>query len=127
MARTSFNPKVPIIIIEAVVRKNSERALRLALDTGCSRTIIPFEIAQRIGCNAAGSSKRTRIITGSGIEIVPLVNLKSIKALGKTLRNLEVACHDLPAEGFVDGLLGLDFLKNFNLCVKFKKGMIEIT
>lgn len=126
MAKTIFNSKLPIIIIEAMVRKDSEYVLRLALDTGCSRTIIPFEIAEAIGCNPAGSSKRTRIITGSGIEIAPVVTLKSIKTLGKVVQDLEVACHDLPEEGFVDGLLGLDFLKNFKFTVDFEKGIIEL-
>ena len=124
MSKTSFNPKLPIIIVEGTIRKNAERTLRLALDTGCSRTIIPFEAAEAIGCDPGGFNSRTRIITGSGIEIVPVVSLKSIKALGMTIKNLEVACHDLPEEGFVDGLLGLDFLNNFKLTINFRKGII---
>ena len=44
--------------------------------------------------------------------------------LGKTIKNLEVACHDLPEEGFVDRLLGLDFLNNFKLTINFRKGII---
>lgn len=126
MSKTSFNPKFPIIIVEGTIRKDNERTLRLALDTGCSRSIISFETAEAIGCDPGGSNSRSRIITGSGIEIVPLVSLKSIKALGKTIKNLEVACHDLPEEGFVDGLLGLDFLKNFKLAIDFKKGIITL-
>jgi predicted aspartyl protease len=96
------------------------------LDTGCSRTIIPFEIAVAIGCDPAASAKRTRIVTGSGIEIAPLVRIKKIKALGKTVKNLEIACHDLPEEGFVDGLLGLDFLKLFRFSIDFRKGLIVL-
>ena len=126
MSKTSFNPKFPIIIVEGTIRKNAERTLRLALDTGCSRTIIPFEAAEAIGCDPGGFNSRTRIITGSGIEIVPVVSLKSIKALGMTIKNLEVACHDLPEEGFVDGLLGLDFLNNFKLTINFRKGIISL-
>ena len=126
MSKTSFNPKFPIIIVEGTIKKDAERTLRLALDTGCSRTIISFETAEAIGCDPGGSHSRSRIITGSGIEIVPLVSLKSIKALGKTIKNIEVACHNLPEEGFVDGLLGLDFLKNFKLAIDFKKGIISL-
>ena len=124
MSITSFNPKFPLIIVEGIIRRNAERTLRLALDTGCSRTIIPFETAEAIGCDPGGSRSRTRIVTGSGIEIVPVVSLNSIKALGKTIKNIEVACYNLPEEGFVDGLLGLDFLKNFKLKINFEKGII---
>lgn len=75
MAKTSFDPKLPLIIIEVTIEKDAERTLRLALDAGCSRTIIPFETAEAIGCDPGGSSHRTRIITGSGIEIVPVITL----------------------------------------------------
>ncbi len=127
MSEIIFNKKFPLIIIRAVVKNKDERMLRFALDTGCSRTIIPFEAAEAIGCDPGGSSRRTRIITGSGIEITPIVKLKSIRALGRTVSNLEVACHDLPEEGFVDGLLGLDFLRKFKITIDFKKGGIKLT
>jgi len=126
MSKTYFDRESPLIIIRGIIKKKNERMLRFALDTGCSRTIIPFETAEAIGCNPAGSSYRTRIIIGSGIEIVPVVKLESIKALGEEVKNLDVACYDLPEEGFVDGLLGLDFLKKFKFIVDFSKGIIEL-
>ncbi len=126
MFRTIFDTNLSLIIIEATIEKESKKTLRVALDTGCSRTIIPFEVAMAIGCDPAVSVKRTRIVTGSGIEIAPVVRLKNIKALGKVVKNLEVACHDLPPEGFVDGLLGIDFLRKFDLFIKFGEGIIEV-
>lgn len=126
MSKTFFDPKLPLIVIRAYVKKKGERMLRLALDTGCSRTIIPYEIAIALGCNPSAALQHTRIITGSGVVIAPVVTLKSIRTLGKIVRNLDVACHDLPEEGFVDGLLGIDFLKNFDLSIKFRKGIIEL-
>jgi len=44
-------------------------------------------------------------------------------ALGHKAEGIEVACHDLPAK---DGLLGLSFLKHFDIDLHFKKGLLEI-
>ncbi|MBW1717302.1 MAG: hypothetical protein JRJ77_16020 [Deltaproteobacteria bacterium] len=40
--------------------------------------------------------------------------------------DVEVLCHDLPSEAKVDGLLGLNFLRNFNIAIMFKEDVIEI-
>lgn len=127
MPKIPFNTDLPLILLEVVVEKKDIRNVIMALDTGCSRTIVSYETAVAIGADPAISPKRTRIVTGSGIEISPLVTVSKIKTLGKEIKNLEVACHTLPEEGFVDGLLGLDFLKNFNLFVNFKKGIVELS
>lgn len=127
MSKIYFDKKLPLIVVEAYIEAKSIRSMVMALDTGSSRTIIPYEAALAIGCDPTGSRQRTRIITGSGIEIAPVVSLKSIQVLGRTVRNLKVVCHNLPEEGYVDGLLGLDFLKKFRLVLDFKKGVIEIS
>lgn len=126
MSKVSFDTNLPLIIVEVEVKAKDERNLVMALDTGCSRTILSYETATAIGCDPAASSQRVRIVTGSGMVIAPVVTLKSIKALGKIVGNLDVACHNLPEEGFVDGLLGIDFLKNFDLSIKFREGIIEL-
>ena len=34
--------------------------------------------------------------------------------------------HDLPEISRVDGLLGLSYLRNFDLIIKFKEGILEL-
>lgn len=127
MPMTSFNKELPLLLVEVILEKETIRNLTMALDTGASQTIISFEVATAIGADPAVSTKRTRIVTGSGMEISPLVTVSRVKALGKEVKNLDIACHSLPVEGFVDGLLGLDFLKKFRLVIDFRNGKIEIS
>ncbi|MDI6793316.1 MAG: hypothetical protein QME81_10685, partial [bacterium] len=66
------------------------------------------------------------IVTASTTEIVPLINVKAMSALGHKVEEVDVACHDLPPKSRVDGLLGLTFLKNFDINLYFKKGFLGI-
>ncbi len=100
--------------------------LKLALDTGATYTIIPFEAAFAIGCNPISSKRKRGIVTASGIEYVPLVTIPIIKVFGFELRNLDVVCHNLPPQSQVDGLLGLDFLSHFDIRLFFLQKTMEI-
>ncbi len=98
----------------------------MALDTGATYTMIPWKVATVLGLKPELSKERIEITTASGSEMVPLVNLKSIVLFDKRAKNIEVIIHDLPSRSFVDGLLGLSFLRNFRICLDFKKGVLEI-
>ncbi len=47
------------------------------------------------------------MMTASGMVVVPLVKVKEVRALGQTVKGLDVLVHDLPPAGRVEGLLGL--------------------
>jgi len=83
-------------------------------------------VLQAIGYDPGTSKERVKVVTPSGVEIPPKVKVKRIRALGKSLEDVEVLCHDLPPEAKVDGLLGLNFLRNSNIGIRFKEGVIEI-
>jgi hypothetical protein len=70
--------------------------------------------------------ERQRIVTGSGIEYAPRTTVRSATAIGQRVANLDVLCHDLPPERGVDGLLGLNFFRQFKLTVRFRKGIIDL-
>jgi len=40
--------------------------------------------------------------------------------------NVKAIVHDLPAKSYVDGLLGLSFLRNFELNINFREGCLEL-
>ncbi len=72
------------------------------------------------------SRQRIEMMTASGIAIVPLVKVREFRALGQTVKGLEVLVHDLPSAGRVEGLLGLNFLRVFKLTLNFKQGILEL-
>lgn len=88
--------------------------------------MIPWKVAEFLGYDLAISKEKVQVTTASTVEKIPLITIKDIIVLGKSLRNVKVAVHDLPPESAVDGLLGLSFLSKFNLKMMFKEGYLEL-
>jgi predicted aspartyl protease len=80
------------------------------VDTGATVTLMPPDVLLAIGCDPAISKERAGIFTVSGTEILAIVHVPEISALGYRARNLEVMCHSLPQGGRANGLLGMNFL-----------------
>lgn len=57
---------------------------------------------------------------------VPLLNVDTIKALGKEATNLRVLCYTLPTSARIDGVLGLDFLRGERLVIDFRAGQLAL-
>ena len=124
---TGFDPRQGLVVIRARIWGPLDSALvRLAVDTGATRTLINESIIRVLGFPADAVSQRVQITTGSGIESAPLIVLSKIAALGHQRRNVSVICHSLPPTASVDGLLGLDFLRNRNLSIDFRSGRISL-
>lgn len=122
-----FDPDVPVIIFEPELKGvNITTKIKMVLDTGATYTMIPWSIAKVLGLEPEVSKRRIEITTASGVESVPLVIVKSIFLSDKKVEDVEVIIHDLPPRSYVDGLLGLSFLKNFKICIDFPKGILEI-
>lgn len=129
MGRYRFDPTAPVLVVFIAVQGRQpvqQRRLKVALDTGATYTMIPWEIVQALGYHPERSRRRIEMMTASGIAIAPLVKVKAIKALGQTVKELEVLVHDLPSASRVEGLLGLNFLRAFKLTLDFKRGVLEL-
>lgn len=130
MPRVTYDPSAPSPVVDLLLESadgTSSLLIPVVLDTGASFTIVATEILVQLGYDPANPLlKRQRIVTGSGVEYVPRITVRSATAIGQKLSNLEVLCHDLPAESGVDGLLGLTFLRHFKLTIRFRKGVIEL-
>lgn len=107
-------------------RDSSKQKIKMALDTGATYTMIPWETAEVLGLEPELSKERIEIITASGVEKAPLVTLKSIVVLGKRIERVEAVVHDLPPKSYVDGLLGLKSLVKLMLKIDFDKGILEV-
>lgn len=102
------------------------RILRLALDTGATTTMIPPKADLAIGVNPARAVKSRETLTGSGKELIPLIVLPVLRVFEKTFRRVTIACHELPSESPVDGLLGLDLLIRLKAVLDLRKPSIRI-
>lgn len=125
--RYKFDISAQVIVVEPELWGDDvSEIIKMALDTGATYTMLPWKIARVLGLKPEVSERRVDIITASGVESVPLVNLKSIRLLDKKINNIDIVIHDLPPKSYVDGLLGLSFLRNFNMHINFKEGYFEL-
>jgi predicted aspartyl protease len=67
------------------------------------------------------------MVTASGVERAPLITLESVSLGGEEVKEVQALVHDLPPRSYVDGLLGLSFLRNFRVSLNFKEGILELT
>lgn len=98
----------------------------LHLDTGATTTLLNAGILLSIGYDPAISLKRIQVTTGSGVEFVPQIAIRSLTTLGQTATDFEVLSHTLPPSAPVDGLLGLDFFREKKLSIDFRTGEIKV-
>jgi predicted aspartyl protease len=130
MPRVVFDPAITSIVVDLLLEAvdgRSSLVIPVVLDTGASLTILATDVMARLGYDPAGPDlERQRIVTGSGIEYAPRTTVRSVTAIGQKVTNLDVLCHDLPPESDVDGLLGLNFFRQFKLAIRFRKGITDL-
>ncbi len=125
--RYKIDPDAPVIVLSTTLEgEDIDKKIDMALDTGATYTMIPWEIAEILGYNPGASKDRVPLITASGVERAPLITLKSISVLGKDADNVQAVVHNLPEKSYVDGLLGLSFLKRFKLSLDFRAAILEL-
>jgi predicted aspartyl protease len=123
-----FNPSQGLIIVPVrLFGLAGDMIVRLALDTGATSTLINSEIMVLLGYDPATSPDRIQVTTGSGVELCPRVTVERLEALGKSVNDFPVLSHTLPPTSQVDGLLGLDFFRGFQISIDFRNGIITIT
>ena len=117
--------KKPIIVDVRIAGKRRRR-VKLLLDTGATTTILSWDILKDIGYDPAISNRRKDVTTANGVIEAPLVKVKGMSIGHFKVKNTDVICHDIPELIRVDGLLGLNFIENFRVCIDYKKGVLEI-
>ncbi|KYK30870.1 MAG: hypothetical protein AYK19_04400 [Theionarchaea archaeon DG-70-1] len=118
--------KLPITLRVKVEGPKGRREIDAVLDTGAGCTCISWDIAKDIGYDPAISERRVEIITANGVTEVPLIKVDSISIGELEARNVDTICHNIPEISTVDGLIGLSFLKHFDLHMNFKEGKMRI-
>lgn len=129
MAKINFDPQLPVIAVDITLEGEGgiKRRIKVALDTGATYTMIPWEIAEAIGYQPEISREKVTLITASGVETAPLIEIKKVTFLGEGIDNVTIVCHDLPPKSYVTGLLGTSFLRHFRITIDYLRGELEIS
>ena len=96
----------------------------MLLDTGSTFITLPTSIAEGLGYDTANPIETVVTTTASGSVRAPIVRLASVSALGAELTDVPAMCLDLPAQAHFQGLLGLSFLRHFDVDLHFRSGRI---
>lgn len=127
MGHISFNPTAKSIFLRLKISSidaDATRDILVALDTGASITMIPTEVAMDLGYDL--SNPNEQMMTANGIVLANRITVRELTAIGETVENVDVVCHDLPEGSIIEGLLGLNFLRHFDVNISFLTGTIEL-
>ncbi|MDZ4860493.1 MAG: retropepsin-like aspartic protease [Candidatus Hydrogenedentes bacterium] len=124
---TPFDPRRGLVVVSAeVVWPYGSAVVSMALDTGATGSMLNAALLVALGYDPALVPDRVQVTTGSGVEFVPRVYVERLTALGKVQETIGILCHTLPTSATVDGLLGLDFMRNMCLQIDFRVGTISL-
>jgi hypothetical protein len=90
------------------------------VDTGSVYTILKRNILEVVGYSPTSAKEFQFIVTGSKVEKLPRLRIQRFNCLGQFLERYNVLSHDFPIEigRYVDGLLGMNFLRQFPIEIK---------
>lgn len=125
MKKYNLKPYGNLFYTTGTLKGDSEIiSCNLLVDTGSTYTILPWEILYNIGCDPTKSREKIRVITASGYVLAPKVKLQWIHSLGSRFEDFQVLCHTMPPTFYVDGILGMDFLKKAKVHFHIFEGQI---
>jgi predicted aspartyl protease len=96
------------------------------LDTGCAKTMVNQKLADELGLPRVGGDKTVVGVLSS--STMPIVHVDSLSVAGATVSGGELFSTDHPATatGKVRGVLGEDFLRNFDLLIDYRHQAIRL-
>jgi len=114
------------IILPVAIKGGKTNKVYMIMDTGARVTMLSWEALEFCGYKPYLSRRTTKVTTANGVIECPLIKVKEISGGEFKVENIDVICHDIPELIRVDGLIGLNFIENFRICIDYKKGCIEI-
>ena len=110
------------ILVQA--RINGAGPITMILDTGADRTLLVPSALERLGISIENAERvMIRGVTGKSYGSAVWVN--SVEVGGAGVAPLLVVVHDSDLKG-AEGLLGRDFLANFNVTIDSKKQLVTL-
>jgi len=108
------------------VRINGNAEAKLLLDTGSDKTIISPRALQAAGVRIAGPTTTAEVAGATGSAQMQFVFVDSLEVGEARVGRMSVGAQNLPVEA-ADGVLGRDFLDQFNVSIDSGKGVVTLT
>jgi clan AA aspartic protease (TIGR02281 family) len=122
-SESSFEIDGDLIIIESTIAgPNGYAVARLVLDTGAALTTLAPGLAEAIGYTSAHRVARSVVRSAVAEERGYIVLLSRLTALGFTVPKVHANVAHLSHD--IDGLLGMNFLSDFNFEIRMKERRI---
>jgi hypothetical protein len=115
-----------IIVTGRVWGPRGDKRVSLALDTAATQTHIVPDILDDLGYSARDGDQVTVVRSAIGEERGYMLRVLRFAALGFACPDFRIHAHDLPEGYGIDGLLGLSFLRPFNIELRMGEGRILV-
>ncbi len=114
-------------LLIVTTRVNGSRDAHLILDTGASHTILSPDVAHDLGLLGDPASHLVTLNTAGGPVQAEMVRVESIRIAEAEVQNSLAAIYALPdSPPGIDGLLGLTFLRQFQVTLDTAKGLLYL-
>jgi len=119
--KISFTPGSPVLVSAKI---NGAGPINLILDTGSDRTLIASSVLRDLGISIENAPRA--IIKGvTGMDYANAVWVSSVEVGEAKVGPLLIIAHDAGLKA-ADGLLGRDFLANFNVTIDSKERVVTL-
>jgi hypothetical protein len=121
LTKIPFTPGSPVLVSAKI---NGAGPITLILDTGADRTMVAPSALSKLGISFENALRGVvRGITGASYAEAVWVN--SVEIEEAKVGPLLIVAHDADLKG-ADGLLGRDFLANFNVTIDSKERVVTL-
>ena len=119
--KISFTPGSPVLVS---ARINGSGPITLILDTGADRTMVAPSVLSWLGISFENALRG--VVRGvTGVSYAEAVWVNSVEIEEAKVGPLLIIAHDAGLRG-ADGLLGRDFLANFNVTIDSKEQVVTL-
>ena len=116
-----------IIVVGRLFGPDGAQKITLILDTGASTTTLRASALTEVGIDLSMSKERRQVDTMAGPVVEGVIEVPRLRIFGQERAPLEVIFTDRPFPYRVDGVLGINFLLPYRLCIDFPAGWIELS
>ena len=121
LTKIPFTPGSPVLVS---VKINGGGPITLILDTGADRTMVAPSALSRLGVSFENALRG--VVRGvTGASYVEAVWVNSVEIEEAKVGPLLIIAHDADLKG-AEGLLGRDFLANFNVTIDSKERVVTL-